>query len=103
MAVGLIFEFDGPGEADYTKVNEQLGIDMQSGRGAWPPGLLSHAAGMTDSGKFCVFEVWESREAQNRFMQERLGAAIARSGMTAVPTLTWVELFAYHTPAAAKV
>ena len=32
-------------EAEYAAVNKHLGIDMQTGQGDWPAGLLSHAAG----------------------------------------------------------
>lgn len=51
MAVGLILQFSGTGK-------------------------LSHTAGLTDDGSLVVIEVWESRDAQGRFMAERLGRAI---------------------------
>ena len=40
MAEALILELEGVGRADYDAVNEVLGIDMGSGAGDWPPGLL---------------------------------------------------------------
>jgi hypothetical protein len=45
MAEALILEFTGVSEAEYAAVNKHLGIDMQTGQGDWPAGLLSHAAG----------------------------------------------------------
>jgi hypothetical protein len=46
-----------------------------------------------------VFEVWESRQAQERFMNERLGRAIQEAGITAPPSRAeWLELAAYHSP-----
>ena len=45
MPEALILEFTGVSEAEYAAVNKQLGIDMQTGQGDWPAGLLSHTAG----------------------------------------------------------
>jgi len=48
MPEALILEFTGVTEAEYEAVNKQLGIDMHTGEGEWPAGLLSHAAGPAD-------------------------------------------------------
>jgi hypothetical protein len=98
MAVGLILKFDGTGLDVYEAVNTRLGIDMHSGAGDWPAGLLSHAGGTAENGSLIVVEVWESRDAQGRFMQDRLGRALAEGGVTAQPQITWIDLAAYHTP-----
>jgi hypothetical protein len=37
---------------------------------------------------------------QDRFMQARLGPALAAGGVTSAPAVRWVPLLAYHTPAA---
>lgn len=48
-----------------------------------------------------VFEVWESREAQERFMAERLGRALQEGGVTAPPArVQWLEVGGYSTPGA---
>jgi hypothetical protein len=96
----LILEFSGVTETEYAAVNGQLGIDMQTGQGNWPPGLLSHAAGTADDGSFVVTEVWNSRADQGAFMDSRLGAALGAGGITSMPKITWVPLLAYHTPGA---
>jgi hypothetical protein len=96
----LILEFAGLGEADYAAVNSHLGIDMLAGKGDWPPGILSHAAGAGDDGIFIVTEVWSSRAEQGAFMQSRLGPALAAAGVTSVPRIRWVPLLAYHRPGA---
>lgn len=96
----LILEFAGVGESEYNAVNEQLGIDMKTGEGDWPTGLLSHAAGTADDGAFIVAEVWSSRENQAAFMQSRLGSALAAGGISATPAVRWVPLLAYHLPTA---
>ena len=54
MPEALILEFTGVSEAEYAAVNKHLGIDMQTGQGDWPAGLLSHAAGEADDGTFIV-------------------------------------------------
>ena len=46
------------------------------GAGGPPDGLLVHTAGTTDDGTFQVVDVWESREAYERFGDERLRPAI---------------------------
>jgi hypothetical protein len=98
MAEGLILEFDGVGQAEYAAVNAKLGIDMESGQGDWPSGLLFHAGGAKPGG-WVVFEVWESREAQERFMHDRLGGALQQGGISGPPKrVEWLDLAAHHSP-----
>lgn len=92
MAEALILEFEGYGADDYERVNGQLGIDMQSGEGDWPQGLLMHSAA-TKPGGFVIYEVWASKEDQERFMQERLGQALQEGGIEGPPTRNeWLDL-----------
>jgi hypothetical protein len=98
VAEGLILEFSGVGKAEYEAVNGKLGIDMNSGSGDWPKGLQMHFAGTSDKGTFVVTEVWATRADQEAFMHDRLGAALAAGGITGTPTITWVPLYAFHTP-----
>lgn len=101
MPEALILEFAGLGETDYAAVNSHLGIDMRTGKGDWPPGLLVHAAGNEDdSAAFIVTEVWSSRAAQGAFMDSRLGPALAAAGVTVAPRVRWVPLLSYHLPGA---
>jgi hypothetical protein len=96
MAEGLILEFDGVGRAEYAAVNERLGIDMASGQGDWPAGLVFHAGGAKPGG-WVVFEIWDSREAQGQFMNDRLGRALQEGGITGPPSRAeWLDLAAYH-------
>ncbi len=98
MAEALILEFAGLNDADYAAVNKNLGIDMETGAGDWPSGMLSHAAGQSDQGTFVVTEVWSSRADQAAFLEGRLGPALGAAGVTAVPTMRWVPLVSYHVP-----
>jgi hypothetical protein len=96
MAEGLMLEFAGVGREQYEAINGLLGIDMASGQGDWPAGLVFHAGGAKPGG-WVVFEVWESREAQGQFMNGRLGRALQEGGVTDPPTRAeWIELAAYH-------
>ena len=96
MAEALVLEFNDATQSDYWTVNDKLGVDMAAGVGLHD-GLLAHGAGTTDDGTFVVNEIWESREAQGQFMATRLGEALAAAGITGMPKVTWVSLFAYHT------
>ncbi len=99
MADALILEFDGVGREEYEAVNKVLGIDMSTGTGNWPEGLVMHSAGATRDGGWVVYEVWDSVEAQERFMNERLGPALQQGGITDPPSRAdWVDLHAHHTP-----
>ena len=98
MASFLLLKFPGLTVQHYQAVNERLGIEVGTGKGDWPAGLLSHAAGINDDGTAVVAEVWESREAQGRFMEDRLGAALAGAGVPAPSFVEWTDLEAYVTP-----
>ncbi len=95
----LILEFTGVGEQEYRAVNRELGIDMDTGQGNWPPGLLMHSAGQAADGTFVVTEVWSSQDDQAAFMDSRLGKALAAGGITAVPSVRWVPAIAHYQPA----
>jgi hypothetical protein len=97
MAAELILEFEGVTLAEYYAVNKELGIDPESGEGNWPDGLVTHSAGLNEDGHLVVIEVWDTPEHQARFMEGRLGEALARGGIAAPPSsITWIELAAHH-------
>jgi hypothetical protein len=98
MAELLILEFEGVSEADYRRVSALLGIDVDTGKGDWPAGQITHLAALAEDGRAFVVESWTSREAQAEFMQNRLGAAMAQGGVTATPKVTWATLFGEHYP-----
>jgi len=97
MADALIFEFDGVGREQYDAVNRNLGLDPVSGSGPWPKGLCSHV-GAAKPGGWVVVEVWESKDDQEAWMQERLGQALQEEGVTAPSRLEWLEVAGYTTP-----
>jgi hypothetical protein len=77
MAIMMIIEVPGGTVEQYDRANEIMGI---RGDDDAPDGLISHVAGKTEDG-LLVVDLWESEQALNRFMQERLGAALQQSGM----------------------
>lgn len=79
MAYGLVLVFEGLTEQDYWSVNDKLGIKVDSDEG-YPEGMIAHAGGPTDTG-WVVIEMWESKAAQEAFMNTRLGAALAAAGV----------------------
>jgi hypothetical protein len=98
MAEALILEFEGVTEQEYMAVNRALGIDVTTGAGEWPEGLLVHSAGIGSAG-LIVYEVWESQDAQGRFMSERLGGALQEGGITGAPSrVEWSQVIGYLTP-----
>jgi hypothetical protein len=97
VAAGLILEFEGVTLKEYEAVNAALGIDPATGEGDWPDGLVTHTAGLNDAGHLVVIEVWDTTEHQARFMEDRLGEALAKGGVSGPPSsVTWVELAAHH-------
>ncbi len=98
MAEGLILEFDGLGVEQYQRVSGLLDIDMESGEGDWPAGLLTHVGGAKEGG-WIVFELWSSRAEQEQFLAERLGPALAEAGIEGPPArMEWIEVEAHQTP-----
>jgi hypothetical protein len=81
MAYGLVLVFEGVGEDQYWAVNEKLGIG-RDGRGDYPKGLVTHAAGPTPTG-WVVIEVWDAKSSQEAFMASRLGPALGAVGVPA--------------------
>ena len=69
MAVVVITRPEGVDEGMYDAVQEKLGDEM-------PAGMIIHTSGRAEDGVFQIVDVWESREAHDRFGQDRLGPAI---------------------------
>jgi hypothetical protein len=70
MAVAMLQEWapsDDHTTTNYDSITEKLGIGANPAQG-----LLIHSAGFSEDGTFRIFEVWESREDQQRFERERL-------------------------------
>lgn len=97
MAEALILEFDGIGKAEYHAVSAKLGLDdAHWTQSAAPEGLIAHIGGEKPGG-LVVLEVWESKAAQEKFMNERLGKAMQEGGVTSPPSrIQWLTVEHYE-------
>lgn len=98
MAELFILELEDFDEARYESVNRNLGIDMSSDDGNWPPGIISHTAGRTQDG-WIVVEVWQTKQDQEAFMNTRLGPALHQAGVDKPPKRAeWAKLKSNRLP-----
>ena len=81
----------------YPKVNEILGLDVDTGGGDWPKGLVTHV-GSGSSGKVVVVEVWQSRADQESWMSSKLGPALGEVGVPQPTRMEWYDLLGNVTP-----
>ena len=75
MAIAYVQEFeivDGDtSTTNYDTVSQRLNLDSA------PDGLIAHTAGFDDEkGVFRIFDVWESREAGQRFLDEKVNPVL---------------------------
>jgi hypothetical protein len=71
MAIAMLQENPGLTAEIYDAVNANLDVHNSP-----PEGLILHTAAPSADGGFRIFDVWESRDAFERFNEERLGPAI---------------------------
>lgn len=99
MAIAYVQEFEIVGgdtsTTNYDAISQRLNLDSA------PDGLIVHTAGFdSEKGVFRIFDVWESREAGQRFLDETLNplleqymAEVADSQELSPPTADyWYEL-----------
>jgi hypothetical protein len=76
MPVGMLQMLQGMTKDQYDAVNQNLfGQPSPPPRDRLPEGLIMHSAGPAENGWY-VYDVWESREAFQRFMDGDLGRAL---------------------------
>jgi hypothetical protein len=71
MPVAVTQQSEQITQETYDAVNAKAGVEEDP-----PEGLIVHSAGQPDEGGFRIFDVWESREAYERFREERLVPAL---------------------------
>ena len=81
MAIGLIFKGPGVTEAQYLQVFNKVAPNRQL-----DSAIRYHAAGPSENG-WCVFEIWDSQEALDRFYEEKLGAAMQEANVNGEVTV----------------
>jgi hypothetical protein len=92
MTIARIFEARGWTPEQYDQLIERMNLG-----GHAAPGVLFHWAGKTESGMRAV-DVYESREAADRVVQEQVGPAAAALGLP-LPEISETEVHAILTPA----
>jgi len=94
MATGMLITWPSFTKEQYDKVMGILDFDAKA-----QPGMIFHCAGQA-SGGWRVFDIWESQEAFDRFLKERLGPAFEKAGIKGRPS---PEFFPIHNMYAADV
>ena len=76
MAVGVLTAAPEFTKQIYDDVTEKMfGHASPMREDEAPEGLIVHSAGQGEQGYY-VYDIWESREAFERFMEEKLGPAL---------------------------
>lgn len=87
MSVAMIMRWDGFTTEQYDKVRTMVDLDQN-----FPPGAKLHVV-THDGSALRVTDVWESGEALNTFVNNRLMPAIHSIGVTTQPE---VEVYPLH-------
>lgn len=74
MAVGLRLKFEGGNQEQYEAVHKKVNVDEDP-----PQGLIFHSAGPIEGG-WGVIDFWESRDAFDRFVNDRLQPSLEGLG-----------------------
>ncbi len=79
--VGVVIIVPGGTQEMYDKAMQDLKLTADGGN--WPEGIISHNTGPSGS-EWVVVDIWQSKEAFMKFLQERLGKAMKAAGLPAV-------------------
>ncbi len=77
MAVGMLQTLQGVTKEQYDQVNDAMFGQSPPSPDQVPEGLIIHSAGPAENGWY-IYDIWESREAFQRFMDDKLGAATSQ-------------------------
>lgn len=83
MAIGMIMEIPGGTKEQYETINQNAFGNPQ-GPTEPIPGLIIHTAGATANG-WRIFDVWESKEAFEQFMNDVIMPATEGLDMPEMP------------------
>ena len=75
MAVGMLLAGEGVTKDAYAALTEKMFGNYPMREDQAPEGLIVHTAGETAEGWY-IYDIWESREAFQRFNDGQLGAAV---------------------------
>jgi len=100
MSIGLVMKFGGVDAEQYEAVMNKDNLDLRTPKNSqakdqWPDGIVSHVAGTTPGGGWCVVDVWESQAHFDKFLSDRLGPALQKVGLPE-PDVTPFEVYNSH-------
>jgi hypothetical protein len=75
MAVGMLQMLKGVTKEQYDQVNEKMFGQSPPPRDKAPEGLIVHSAGPVEDGLY-IYDIWESREAFQRFQEGMVQPAV---------------------------
>ena len=75
MAVGMLQMLRGVTKEQYEQVNAKIFGHTPPTPDEAPEGLIVHSAGPAEGGWY-IYDIWESREAFQRFTDERVQPAV---------------------------
>jgi hypothetical protein len=90
MAVGIRLKFAGGTQENYDAAHALMEIDTDP-----PAGMIVHAAGPVEGG-WGVIDFWESREAFDSFVGERLMPRLQSLGERGFPSPPDIKEFPVH-------
>jgi hypothetical protein len=85
MAMAVVFIIEQP-DITREKYEEVRSLVVPDNR--LPEGMILHLAGEVKGGGWRVVELWESEEAQGKFLQAKLGPAFQKAGVSQQPKVT---------------
>ena len=90
MAVGIRLKFDGGTQENYDAAHAVMEVDTDP-----PAGMIFHSAGPIEGG-WGVIDFWESRQAFDDFVSERLMPRLQGLGDQGFPNPPEVKEFPVH-------
>jgi heme-degrading monooxygenase HmoA len=79
MAVGVLLAGPAVTAESYKQLTEHMFGNFPMTQEQSPDGLIIHSAGQSDQGYY-VYDIWESQEHFQRFVDGQLGAAVQALG-----------------------
>jgi hypothetical protein len=79
MAVGMLLAGEGVTEESYRQLTEQMFGSYPMPEGQAPDGLILHTAGPGQQGWY-IYDVWESEDHFQRFVEQKLRPAMESTG-----------------------
>jgi hypothetical protein len=79
MAVGVLLAGEGITAESYRELTEAMFASYPMTEDESPEGLMVHTAGQSEQGWY-VYDVWESPDHYQRFVETKLGPAIEATG-----------------------